>query len=63
MSTTDDNEEIVRKGYAAFSAGDLDALAEVMSPDVVHLAPGSNQTSGEYPGATRCSVSTGSSSS
>jgi uncharacterized protein len=50
MSTADDNEEIVRKGYAAFSAGDLDALAEVMSPDVVHLAPGSNLTSGEYRG-------------
>ena len=50
MTIADDNVELVEKGYAAFSSGDLDALAQVMSPDVVHLAPGSNQTSGEYRG-------------
>jgi hypothetical protein len=50
MTSADDNVDLVRKGYAAFAAGDLDALAEVMSPDVVHLVPGSNQTSGEYRG-------------
>jgi uncharacterized protein len=50
MGTTDDNAELVEKGYAAFSAGDLDALAVVMSPDVVHRSPGSNRTSGEYKG-------------
>jgi len=50
VTVADDNVDLVRKGYAAFAAGDLDALGEVMSPDVVHLAPGSNRTSGEYRG-------------
>jgi len=50
MTTADDNVEIVRKGYAAFSSGDLEALGALMSPDVVHRAPGSNRTSGEYKG-------------
>ena len=50
MSTADDNIQLVEKGYAAFSAGDLDALGKIMAPDVVHRAPGSNRTSGEYRG-------------
>jgi ketosteroid isomerase-like protein len=50
MSTAEDNVELVEKGYAAFSTGDLDALGAVMAPDVVHRAPGNNLTSGEYRG-------------
>lgn len=44
------NEDLVRGIYAAFSAGDLDALAQLMSPDVVHRIPGSNLISGEHRG-------------
>jgi uncharacterized protein (TIGR02246 family) len=44
------NEEMIRRGYKAFSAGDMDTLAEIMSPDVVHTVPGNNQISGEYKG-------------
>ena len=44
------NEEMVRLGYKAFSAGDMDTLAEIMSPNVVHRVPGHNQISGEYKG-------------
>ena len=44
------NEELVRLGYKAFTAGDMDTLADIMSPDVVHTVPGNNQISGEHKG-------------
>lgn len=44
------NETLVRKGYEAFSSGDMDTMSEVMAPDVVHETPGSNQVSGERKG-------------
>jgi len=44
------NEDLVRKGYAAFSSGDLETLGALMTPDVVHAVPGNNLTSGEHTG-------------
>ena len=44
------NEALVRRGYQAFSSGDMATLAEVMSPDVVHKAAGNSPLSGEYKG-------------
>ncbi|HUP75536.1 MAG TPA: nuclear transport factor 2 family protein [Acidimicrobiales bacterium] len=44
------NEDLVRRGYEAFSSGDMDTLAQVMSADVVHRVPGKHQLSGEYKG-------------
>ena len=45
------NAEIMRKGYAAFSRGDMDALRiELFSPDIVWHQGGRNQTSGDYRG-------------
>ncbi|MFO7592086.1 MAG: nuclear transport factor 2 family protein [Acidimicrobiia bacterium] len=44
------NEELVRKGYAAFSSGDMETLGSIMAPDVVHAVPGNNLTSGEHTG-------------
>jgi uncharacterized protein len=44
------NEEIVRKGYDAFTSGDMETLASLMTPDVVHSVPGDNPTSGEHKG-------------
>ena len=44
------NETLVRRGYEAFSAGDMDTLSTLMAPDVVHQTPGSNQLSGEHKG-------------
>jgi ketosteroid isomerase-like protein len=44
------NETLVRKGYEAFSSGDMDTLSKVMAPDVVHETPGSNLLSGEHKG-------------
>lgn len=44
------NVALVRRGYEAFSAGDMDALAEVMDENVIWHAPGNNPTSGDYKG-------------
>jgi ketosteroid isomerase-like protein len=44
------NTELVRRAYAAFSAGDVDALSAMMSPDVVHVVPGSSPISGVHKG-------------
>ena len=46
------NAAALRKGYDAFSRGDMDALRnEVFSPDIVWHQGGRNQTSGDYRGA------------
>lgn len=47
---TESNEALVRKGYAAFSAGDMTTLTEVMAPNVAWHAPGDNLISGDYEG-------------
>lgn len=44
------NEALVKKGYQAFSAGDMDTLRQIMTPDVVHTVPGTSQIAGEYKG-------------
>jgi ketosteroid isomerase-like protein len=44
------NEELVRRGYKAFTEGDMDTLKAIMTPDVVHRVPGNNQTSGDHKG-------------
>ena len=44
------NLDLVRKGYAAFSAGDGETLAALMSPDVAHIVPGSSPVSGAHKG-------------
>jgi uncharacterized protein len=46
------NAAALRKGYDAFSRGDMDALRnELFSPDIVWHQGGRNQTSGDYRGA------------
>src|SRR4051794_18416616 len=45
------NAEAMRKGYAAFSRGDMDMLRnELFAPDIVWHQVGRNQTSGDYRG-------------
>jgi ketosteroid isomerase-like protein len=44
------NEDLVRKGYGAFSSGDMGTLAEVLSPDVVQHVAGNNLVSGDHKG-------------
>jgi uncharacterized protein len=45
------NADALRKGFAAFSTGDMDTLRnETFSPDIVWHQGGRNQTSGDYRG-------------
>jgi uncharacterized protein len=48
--TVEDNLDLVRRGYAAFSAGDTDTLTELFAPDIVHAVPGSSALSGDHKG-------------
>ncbi|MFJ3906550.1 nuclear transport factor 2 family protein [Streptomyces sp. NPDC090025] len=41
---------LIRRGYAAFSAGDMAALAGMMTSDCTHHVPGESQLSGHYKG-------------
>ena len=42
----DDNANLVRRGYAAFSTGDMAALSELFAGDAVWHVPGSGSLSG-----------------
>jgi ketosteroid isomerase-like protein len=46
----DSNEDVVRQGYDAFGAGDMERLSSLMTPDVVHSVPGNNPITGDYKG-------------
>lgn len=48
--SVEDNLELVRRGYAAFGAGDADTLSELFAPDIVHAVPGSSPLSGDHKG-------------
>ncbi len=41
---------LVRRGYEAFSKGDLDTLREVIAADAVHSVPGNSPVSGDHKG-------------
>ncbi|MFJ3584330.1 nuclear transport factor 2 family protein [Streptomyces sp. NPDC090127] len=41
---------VVRQGYEAFGKGDLATLAEMMTADCTHHAPGESQVSGHFKG-------------
>jgi uncharacterized protein len=47
---TQENGDLVRRGYAAFSAGDMATLTDVFSEDAVWTVPGSGPMSGEKRG-------------
>jgi uncharacterized protein len=44
------NEDLIRRGYDAFSRGDMDTLRELFHPDIVWHAPGRSQLSGDHRG-------------
>ena len=44
------NEDLIRKGYAAFQSGDMATLSELFADDVVWHAPGRNQLAGDHQG-------------
>jgi ketosteroid isomerase-like protein len=44
------NATLLKNGYAAFERGDMAALTELFSPDVVWHLPGNNQLAGTHRG-------------
>lgn len=44
------NEQVVRDGFAAFSAGDMDALRRIIAADAIWHIPGRSPLSGSYKG-------------
>jgi ketosteroid isomerase-like protein len=44
------DEELVRRGYDAFSRSDMETLREVFHPDLVWHSPGRNQLAGDHRG-------------
>ncbi len=46
----DDNVDMTKKGYAAFSAGNLDEAMAVFHEDVEWIQPGNSTVSGTYHG-------------
>ena len=44
------NLDILRRGYAAYGAGDLDAISELLHDDVVWHVAGHSPISGDYKG-------------
>ena len=44
------NEQVIRKGYAAFNNGDFEAIKETLADDIVWHVGGKNPFSGDYKG-------------
>ncbi len=44
------NEDLLRRGYAAFGAGDVDAVLSLFADDIVWHSGGVNQLAGDYRG-------------
>jgi ketosteroid isomerase-like protein len=44
------NATLIRRGYEAFSAGDVATLSELIAADAVQHMPGHNEFSGDHPG-------------
>lgn len=45
-----DNGELIRSGYEAFSKGDLETIGKIFAPDIRWTISGRNQISGTYSG-------------
>jgi uncharacterized protein len=47
---THPNEELIRRGYEAFSAGEVNTVLALFADDITWHASGSNQLAGDYHG-------------
>ena len=45
-----DNDELIRSGYEAFSKGDMETIARILAPDIRWTISGRNVISGTYNG-------------
>ena len=44
------NEDLIRRGFEAFGAGDMDTLRELFDADVTYHVPGRGSVAGDYHG-------------
>ena len=44
------NQLLVRRGFEAFTTGDIDTLVEIIADDAVQIMPGNNVIAGEHKG-------------
>jgi ketosteroid isomerase-like protein len=44
------NEDLLRRGYEAFGAGDIETVMALFAEDIVWHSPGANQLTGDYHG-------------
>lgn len=47
------NEDAIRRGFAAFAAGDLEQVSSLLAPDVTWHAPGRHALAGDHRGRDR----------
>jgi uncharacterized protein len=47
---THPNEELLRRGYEAFAAGDMQVLGDLLAEDIVWHFPGTSLVSGDFKG-------------
>ncbi len=47
---THPNEDLLRRGYAAFASGDMETVQSIMADDIAWHIGGSSQISGDYHG-------------
>ena len=45
-----DNKEIIERGYAAFSAGDVETVMSLFDDDIEWVQPGESSVSGTFHG-------------
>jgi len=50
MSQQDSNIDLIKKGYAAFSAGDMEAVMSLYDDNIEWVQPGESAISGSYHG-------------
>lgn len=50
MSTAENNADLVRRGYAAFGAGDMKTLTEIFDEKASWHTPGKSPIAGDYRG-------------
>ena len=50
MSLAEENAELVRRGYAAFNAADIDTLTELLSENASWHTPGQSSIAGDHIG-------------
>lgn len=50
MEKPEDNAAVVRRGYAAFNAADMNALTEIFHPNACWHTPGRSRIAGDHTG-------------